>query len=616
MIHKVSASKFSFFKTLHNVLKKAQNNDCLVLMPGQYNMPLFIGQSLTLKGKKDSTVIISGSIMIPKGVTVHFENIKIRQDIQILVEGNAIFQQCHFEGSAVNEGLIVCHGQLKMIECTVANAPILLKNGSTAVMNNCHFTTCHITHITAVHAHIELVACHLEDALHAVVLKENARAKIMQCHFNKQRSTQLLAQNNSEISIVDSTIEHGDNSALDASEHCLVKLQNTTIQHHRATQIAMYSCTLYIENCHVQYGQQFGLQLVLFSEATVINCNFSQNNDAHIYGNSQSALFIKNSTLHGPSKIGVQLDKQSVAHFSRTAFKHQQSIQLLLSEQANASIEQCTFCTGHQGIVAKQHSHCTLLDSIVSNHNQSAITINDSELIALGNQIIRNNGNGLIAQREATVMMENNRFSDNDLSHIIAIQKSSVTIQKSKFIRGKGMYIADSSLLYMTKSTIYDGNNTQIEGNNSTKIYIVESKLSNGRSEAIKATNNCFVHLTRSTVSAHPLQQIVMNNSSLVILDSIIEKGLQNALALTNNCDARIENCQIMQHKDTQIIATLQSTIKLLQTQLTSGNMMNINISHHSKATLEHCTLTNNKQAPNTQATHFSEISVQHSTMN
>ncbi|WP_107837966.1 right-handed parallel beta-helix repeat-containing protein [Metasolibacillus meyeri] len=610
MLHKVSASKFSFCQTLPNALKKARHNDRLLLMSGSYHMPLFISQSLKLSGNKAT---ITGSITIPKGVTVHFEQIKFQQNKQIIIEGTALFHQCHFKES---EHVIVRGGQLNMTECIITNTPIAITNNGGAVLSNCHFTTCHTSSIIVTHAQIELVNCRFEDALHAVVLKEHAKANITQCHFMKQRHIQLLAQNNSELLIHDSTIEHGYNNAIHGEQNSVVKLQNTIIQHHLMTQIVMHSCTLQMENCKVQYSRKYGLQLVQCAEATIEHCHFWQNSDAHISSTAQSALFMTNSTLHGPSKIGVQLQEKSVAHFSRTVFKHQLSIQLLLSEHANASIEQCTFCTGLQGIVAQQHSHCTLLDSVISNHQQSAIAVHDSELIALSSQIIRNNGYGLTAQHEAAVMLENNRFSDNKLSHIIATKKSNITINKSKFIRGKGMYIADSSLLYMTKSTIYDGNDAQITGNNSTKIYIVESKLCNGRAEAIQTTNNCLLHITRSTISAHPLQQIVMNHGSLVLLDSLIEKGLQHAIALSNYCDARIENCQIMQHQDTQLIATLHSTIKLLKTQLTGGNMMNIDISHHSKANLEHCTLTNKKQAPNAQATHFSEMSLKHSTMN
>ncbi|WP_342472484.1 right-handed parallel beta-helix repeat-containing protein [Metasolibacillus sp. FSL H7-0170] len=616
MIHKVSASKFAFFKSLSTTLKKAQHNDSLILMPGQYNTPLWIDQSLTLKGKKDSTAILSGTINIPKGVIVHFEKLTFRHDIKIIVEGAVLFQQCYFEGDTLNEGIIVCHGLLKMTECTLANTPILLKKGSEASLSHCHLTACPATHITATNAHLELVSCQLKDAQHAIVLKESAKASIQHSHFTKQRCTQLLIESTSELIINDSTIEHGGNSAIDAKDCCQIKLQNTTIQHHRASQIGLQGSVLHMDNCKIQYGQKYGIQLALFSEAAIYNCHFSQNYNAHIYGNDQSALFIQTSTLHGSSKIGVELHKQAVAHFSRTAFKHNELIQLLLSERSSVSVEQCTFCTGQLGIVAQQHSHCTLLRSVVSGHIQSAITIDNSELIAFDNQFIRNDGHGLTAQQEAAVMIENNHFSDNNLSHINATQKSSITIHKSKFIRGKGMYIADSSLLYMTKSTVYDENHTQIIGNNSTKIYIVDSKLKNGRFEAIKAANNCFVHITRSIISAHLLQQIVLHHSSLVMLDSTIEKGLRNALTLTDSCDARIENCQITEHKDTQIIATLHTKIKLLQTQLLNKNTINIAISHYSKASIEHCKITNNKQLANVQARHFSEMTIQHSRIN
>ncbi|MCT6922881.1 right-handed parallel beta-helix repeat-containing protein [Metasolibacillus sp.] len=610
MLHKVSASKFSFYQTLSTALKRAQHNDCLQLMPGQYHMPLFFQQSLRLKGKKAT---ITGSITVPKGVIVHFEHITFQQNSQILIEGTALFHQCHF---IETETITANCGQLKMTACTITNAPISITNNSDAMLNNCHFSTCHTSSIIITHAQIELVDCHFEDALHAVVLKEHAKANIIQCHFTKQRHIQLLVQNNSELFIRDSTIENGYTSALRGEMHCRIKLQNTLIQHHLMTQIILQCCALHIEKCKIQHGRKCGLQLVQYAEATIDQCYFLQNHDAHIDSAIQCALFMTNSTLHGPTKIGIQLQEKSVAHFSNTIFKHQQEIQLLLSESAYASIEQCTFCTGQQGIVVQQRSYCTLLDSTVSNHQQAAIAIYDSEFIALNNQIIRNNGYGLTAQHEAAVMLENNRFSDNELSHIMATEKTNITIHKSKFIRGKGMYIADSSLLYMTESAIYDGNDAQITGNNSTKIYIVESKLYNGRCESIKASNNCFIHIMRSTISAHPLQQIVMNHSSLVLLDSLVEKGLQNAIALSNYCDARIEKCQILQHRDTQLIATLYSAITLLNTQLTGGHTVNVDISHHSKATIEHCTFTNNKQAPNAQATQFSEMSIEQSTMN
>ena len=97
-IIKVSTSIFSAIKTIERALEKANQGDEIQLAPGLYKESIQFEEIVSVVGKNGEETIIEGLIIIPKHITVTFEQLTFIPTAQIYIEGKAIFKDCHFQG--------------------------------------------------------------------------------------------------------------------------------------------------------------------------------------------------------------------------------------------------------------------------------------------------------------------------------------------------------------------------------------------------------------------------------------------------------------------------------------------------------------------------------------
>ncbi|MEO4052674.1 right-handed parallel beta-helix repeat-containing protein [Solibacillus sp. CAU 1738] len=616
-IIKVSTSIFSTIKTINRAIEKANRGDEIALAAGKYKESLHIDKYVTIKGKEKESTIIKGLIIIPKNTTVQFIELTLQPTSPIYIEGNAIFHNCLFIGSEANIILSANNGQLTMDNCMVKLAKevgIALMNNSVASIQNCMFEANGKSHFLLEHSKLQLANSDLSKSTHALWIKSKSTAETKNVKFQHHTGTQIIVQENGIFEDSNSIIEHGQGNGIYAINQSNITLEGTIIRHHDLPQIWIQESTLHANHCDVQYGKESGIMLRDYTEATLNHCFIAYHKIANIQATLSSRLNIEDTNIHHCKGVGVQLREQSIANFFNTTFADQTLAQLFVTEQSIASLKECTFNEGqHVGIFIDKNANCTLINSKVINHANSAISVIDSDFVAMSCDISNNDGNGILAVQQAKVTIDRTKFSDNAMPHIAAKTKSDITLNQSELVRGKGLYVLDYCSLYVTESAIYDGEGVQIEVADHTKLHLVDSQVYSGASNGIKALRNSEVHIKGSQIFEHRMPQVVINDSSLIFKDSELLNGNRNGFIIENHSEALIQDSFISKHLYPQVWIDLESNVEMKHTHLTEGSESDLYVQNKSSVHVDKCIIQNDKFPLNIQAIFQSKVDLHNS---
>ena len=616
-IIKVSTSIFSTIKTISRAIEKSTRDDEIMVAAGKYKESLHIDKNLTIKGKDQDTTILVGIIIVPKNTTVHFYDCTIQPTNPIFIEGKAIFHRCTFIGDTTNIIISTNKGQLTLNHCIVKlskEVGIALLNNSEALIDHCFFETNGKTHVLIEHSHLQLTNSTLISATHALWLKSNAKAITRNNKLQYQQGTQIVVQESSILEDTNSMIEHGQGNGIYAINQSRISLQSTVMNYHALSQLWIQNSMLQATNCTIQQGKESGIMLRDYAEAAINDCLITHHKFANIQATLSSCLNIESSKVQFSEGVGIQLKEQSIANLIQTTIEQSTLAQLFVTEKSIVSLKECTFLNGqHVGIFLEKNANCTIIDSKMTQHINSAISVIHSELFMMHCHILNNEGNGILAAQQAKVIVDHSKFIDNVMPHIAAKTNADITIQQCELIRGKGIYILDSSTLSLYKSAIYNSEGVQIEVTDHTKLLIEDSQIYSGSSNGIKALRNCEVHIKRCQISEHRLPQIVINDSSLIFLDSELKDGRRNGMIIENHSEALIEDSIISKHIYPQIWIDLESDVEIKHTHLTEGSESDIYVQNKSTAHVDKCIIQNNQFPLNIQAIQQSKVNLHNS---
>ncbi|MEK4229455.1 right-handed parallel beta-helix repeat-containing protein [Solibacillus sp. FSL H8-0538] len=618
-IIKVSTSVFSTIKTVERAVDKANRGDEIQLASGKYKESLTINQYVTIYAKEQDDVLLEGIIIIPKDVTVSFNNLTIQPTVQIYVEGKAIFKNCTLHGQLTSVILSLNGGFAKLSGCTVKHATdvgLALLNDSSATIRDCVFEHNGKAHILLEQSAITMTDSECHHSKHAFWIKTKSRVQTENVKLHRQTGTQVIVQNESQFSDIGSTIEHGSGNGIYATKNSVITLHGTSLSHHQLPQLWIQLSNLEANNCDIQHGMESGIMLREHAEAELNHCIIAHHKIANVQATVESRLNMTYSQVHSCEGVGVQVREKSIVNFIETTFAANVLSQLFVTENSICTLKDSVIKEGRQvGIFIEKSATCAVVDCIVAHNANTAMTAIGAELTVVNCEVINNKGNGILAVNDASVTVDLCKFFDNGMPHIAGKTNAFVSLNQCEFIRGKSIYMLDNSSLYLNDSKISDGEGVQIEVADRTKARIKNCQISNGTGNAIKALRDSTLHIHDSQISKHRMPQIVVNDSSLIFKNSELLEGDNNGFIIENNSEALIQDSFITKHLFPQVWIDLESTVELKSTLLTEGAESDIYVQNKSSVYTNNCIIRNDKFNFNVQAVNHSKIDLYKTTV-
>ena len=615
---KVQASMFSSIKTVGRALEKMTVGDEIHVSKGTYKESLTFFKDVVITGSSKKETTIEGVIIIPENTTVVIKNLTVRPSTHLFIEGEATFIDVNFDGKNANSILSVNKGKLKTINCSFHNSNdlgIAALNKSQIEIKESSFSNNGKAHIFAENSLVRVSSCIFEQGHHAIWCKKNSSVTSGTNTFKNQQGTQIVIQNNSVFYDNSSTILSGNGNGIFASMNSEVELANTIIKKHHLPQIWIQkNSRLSCLNCDIQSGEESALMVSDHSEASLRHCYISNHVIANIQVTDESRLHIENSHILNSSGIGVQVKEKSIANFDQCTFTGSKLSQLFISDESIASIKECTIQKGLQiGLFVENDSNCTIVQSNLSHHPNTAITICDAELTILESKIKHNAGNGILALQNATIHADQCEFKENNMPHIAGKEQTALTVVNSIFDGGKSIYLLEQSHAHITASTFTNSDGVHIEITEETKLTLNNCRIHRGNSNAIKALKNSTLNIFDSHITDHRLPQVVINDSSLIFKNSELLNGERNGFIIENYSEAFIQDSFISKHRYPQIWIDKHSTVEMKTTTITEGQESDIYVQNHSNLYADQCIIRNEQFKFNVQAVNNSKIDLTHS---
>lgn len=615
---KVSTSVFSIMKSIDRAVEKANEGDEIQLASGKYKESLTINQFVTIFAKDQDEVVLEGMIIVPKDVTVIFQNLTIQPTIQLYVEGKAIFKNCKMNGQHTSVILSVSGGEVELEDCIIQHAldiGVALLNNSCATIQNCLFEHNSKAHILLEHSMMNMTNSECHHSKHAFWIKNKSRVHTENIMIHHHTGTQVIAQVESHFTDSGSSITHGSGNGIYATENSVITLVGTSLHHHDLPQLWIQMSKLEARNCLIEHGKESGIMLRDKAAAELHHSVIGHHKIANVQATMESLLNMTYSQVHSCDGVGIQVREKSIVNFMETTFAANVLSQLFVTENSICTVKDSLIKEGRQvGVLVEKSASCSIVDSEISHHANTALTAINAELTLMNCEIMNNKGNGILAVNDASIMVDLCKFYENAMPHIAGKTDTHISLTQCEFIGGKSIYVIEDSSVYVKDSRIYDGEGVQIEITDRTKARIKNCQISNGTENAIKALRDSTLHIHDSQIYKHQMPQIVVNDSSLIFKNSELYEGAQNGFIIENHAEAFIQDSFITNHLYPQLWIDLDSSVELKSTQLTEGAESDIYVQNQSSVYADNCIIHNDKFNFNVQAVNDSTIDL-HQTM-
>lgn len=613
-IIKVANTLFSSTKTIEKAISKCNSNDVIHVAPAHYVETLHITKSVHIIGRPDEQVTIEGTIIIPNNSEVTFNDVTLLPTAHIHIEGSAHFENCIFKGECSNALMSLTAAQVTVKNCKLEGAKdvaIAAFKNSDLVIDNCSFKNNGKAHVLLDQSTGSVCDSTFTKSTHALWLKNDASLTCQNNEIYEQHGTQIIVQQ-STFKDVNSRISNSGGNGLFASKQAHVEMIDCLYETHVLPQIWVQESELHCTSTTIKAGHESALMIRNSSTANLSFCTITRHKIANIQVCQKSCINILHSSIEESEGIGLQIREQSIVNVSSSTFAKNKLSQLFLTDRSIISISDTVITNGQQvGLIAEKKSNCTILQSVISHHSNSGLTVLDSDFTMINCTIEHNNGNGLLTLNNSCATVEQTYFKGNRMPHVGAKNHAQLTILHSQFIEGKAAYVVDNAQIVMENCELLNGEGIQIELNDESKGTFKKCLIDNGKTNAMKFIRNSSAFINECIISKHRLPQIVANDSSFVIKNSEIIDGERNGFIIENHAEAHIVDTFIARHRYPQIWVDLHSNVELTSVQLTEGAESDLYLQNESKLLAIDSFIKNHSFTYNIQSINFSKIELQ-----
>lgn len=600
----------NFYKrSITREIRLLNHGDKIKLHPKVYKEAIYFSKDAVICGDQHGTTKIKGNITIPKGRVVEFQNVTFYPNVKIKIEGKAIFRNCHLKGLKTDVLVTVHGGMLEAYHCKFSFAKKYAMEliSGTAILEHCHFSYNIESHIFMKQSKVVISQCEFSKSNHALLINEKSFVDMTQSKLYHHDNAQIVV-NQSKFYDFKSFIQNG-NTGLIVENESEVNLTKSIFQNHSKHQIQVENSIFTAEHSHLKNGKQSGL-FVNNGEASLRQCLISNHFLSNVQLVHQSRIHIVNGEISDSKGFGVEATDESILNFDKTKIMNNKLAQITISDRSVCSMNQSIIKGGcHVGIFIEK-SNCTLVNSVLTENENSAFNVLNGELHLINCDVAYNFGNGIMALNDTSIEIDQCRFYHNVLPHVACKSNVKVSVQKSQFRDGKSIFLTKHCELFVSKTKFCNSEQVQIDISEGSSGYIDDSFIINGKSKGISVTKNSNLSLYNCQISNHKLSQLYVNDSSVILKNCEIYKGKQYGISVQNRSEVYIQESYISNHLYSQIWIDKESIVELNCVQLTDGQQTDVYVQNQSAVYVAESIIRNEKTRFNLQAINHSKIEI------
>ncbi|RHW38243.1 right-handed parallel beta-helix repeat-containing protein [Lysinibacillus yapensis] len=607
------AKFFSKKNTIQKAIQFSKAGNLIQLKAKNYKESIHFDKNMVLAGDIYEETRLEGLIIVPKNVSVTFQNLTISPTAQMYIEGEVVLQNCFFIGGKNDVHVTVDNGKMNAYSCRFEQAKemaVSIINNSKAIFENCTFEHNGKVQILVESSQVCIEKSEFSHAKHALCIKNGSFVQTRNLHMYHHTSAQIVVEDSRFIDH-ESVIEYGDGMGIHVYHEGDASLQSTVLQHNNQTQLCVQRGILTARNCSIWQGKDAGISITQNAEIQLFHCEIGQHKKTNIVVSKHSKMNIEHCRIYDGENFGLQIGDGSILNLTETHIRGNRSSQISLSNKSILSIKRCSIKEGyHVGICIEDQSNCSIVESDITHNANSAITLFKSELSIFHSTVSENIGNGILAMSQSKVEVDQCLFSTNEMPHIACKSNVEVAIVQSKLFNGKSLFIVNECELTAVDCQFYDSLNVQIEICDLSNARFEHCQIYNGKSYGVKVLRNSSLFLEDSQIFGHELSQLVVNDSSVILKNSELFDGKRHALFIQNHSEVFATDCFISKHAHHQVWIDFESTIELTGVQMMDGALTDIFAQNQSAVFITDSIIRNNKSRFNVQAVNFSNIEI------
>lgn len=612
-VYRLFAKFFSKKASIQKAVHFSKAGNLIQLKPKTYKESVHFDKNMVLAGDLYEETTIEGLIIVPKNISVTFQNMTISPTAQMYIEGEVVLQSCHFRGLKNDLHVTVDGGKLNAYNCRFEDAKemaVSIINNSKAIFENCYFEQNGKVHILAESSQVCIEKSEFSHAKHALCIKNGSFVQSRSLHLSQHTSAQVVVDDSRYIDY-ESVIEYGEGMGIHVYHEGDASLESTVLQHNNQTQVCVQRGLLTARNCSIVEGRDAGISINQNAEMQIFHSEVGQNKKSNIVVSKHSKMNIEYCHIYDGENFGLQIDESSIINMLETIVKGNRSSQISLSNKSICSIKRCTIKEGyHVGMCIEDNSNCTIVESTIAHNANSAITLFKSELSIFKSTITENIGNGILAMSQSKVEVDQCKLHNNEMPHIACKSHVEVAINQSQLFNGKSLFLVNECELTAIDCQFHDSLNVQIEICDLSNARFEQCQIYNGKSYGVKVLRNSSLYLYDSQIFSHELSQLVVNDSSVILKNSEVIEGNRHAMFIQNHSEVFATDCFISKHAQHQLWVDFESTIELSSVQMTDGALTDIFAQNQSSVFVSDSIIRNNKSRFNVQAVNFSKIEI------
>lgn len=480
-------------------------------------------------------------------------------------------------------------------------------NSSKLQMNGCEIIGHDFPQIYAEKSTLSLKESKLFDSTsNAIRLLEDCHATIEDCEIFNHKNLQISVETGSFVAIHNSAIFDGEGSAIHFEDaQGIIKYCNIYQNSFRQLNICDGS-EVTVNHTHIYNPkpEASGCFVNNFSTLFMNDCEIEGHEKPQIYI-EQSMLELKSSKIHDGTGNGIRLLNEAEGIIEDCdIYQHNDYPQISVENFSNILLQQSKIHSNNSSGVLFEKAHGVIKDCVIYKNRWRQIDVAIESEVEIVNTTIyhgKEETNGLVVTNASTAEIANCIFSDHDFLQILVNETSKFYLKDSKIINGRddiscGIRIIDASGSIEQCEFHHNGESPQIAIEHQSEVTVRDCQIHSGKGIGILILcakgiiKNCNIYNNAFT------QLEIDDNAFAEVSNCRIYDGYTHGIRVSNRSRAYFQDVLIYDHygEVAQVVIKKEANPVFQRCKIFNGSGDGFFILEKGLGLIEDCLIYNN----------------------
>ncbi len=393
---------------------------------------------------------------------------------------------------------------------------------------------------------------------------------------------------------------------------------------------------LTLRHCQLQGAMDVGVSLFNESSATIQHSRFKHNGKTQLLVQQSNISLTACELSHATHALWLK--KGSTGESCENHFHQHTGTHIMIQQQARFTDRKSHIEQGRgNGIFATNEANISLEDTIIQKNALPQLWIQQSECHAINCTVAEGHDSGLVARENATITLSGCTFADHKSASLQAALASRLNIEHTTFkqCEGIGVQLRDKSIATFSNVTFTEHKLTQLLATNESIVSLKNCQFSNGGHVGISLDKGAHCTAIHTKVLGQKNTGIAVIGAELMIMDCEVSQNDGNGILAVEKARLQIDQVIFLKNGMPHIAGKAKVDIKILQSQFSEGksfyvldqstlslidcelsgdNGVQFEITDQTTATLKRCKIHRGKSNA-IKVLRDSSITIEHSTI-